>query len=744
VAEELGVATSPDTPAVVSAARREARPAMRGGPQEDARLRPDDRRTLRLAWAIGAVPVMVAFAWLLTAGSWNPLQGAYFDDFFDHQGRAFLDGRWDVPRWAVGFEGFQNDGKTYIYFGPWPALLRLPVLAVTDRFDGQLTVLSMTLAMTVLGVSAHRLSTTMREVVRGPAPVTRREAVGTAALAMAVLAGPALWLGSGAVVYHEATLWGLAFAVAAYDAVARWLMRPTTARLVAVGLLAAGVLLSRQSIGVGVLAGLVLVTIATDRRLAVWRRLRPAPAAPDPARARGDGGHPAGGEAPDEAPPAGATGAVGTVRLVAMCAGLAVVSVIPNLARFGTLIHPSIESQVASDVFEDRREFLEANDGAIFGPQFVPTTLLQYLRPDAFDFRAQFPWIDYPRAGPHVVGDVTFDDLEWTSSVPVTMPALVVLAVPGAGWIIRQARRRGYAWLGPLWVGSLAGGLGAVTIGYVAHRYLADLVPIVLLPALVGAHVIADRAPARRSGRRRARLAALGLLAAFGYWANVGLAIEHQHERGKVVLEERRAQLVLWRTSLPGPRAPVVRVERDYPFLPPRSGDGTLAVAGDCDGLYVRVGDDWRGVSRGPGAGVFDLRVDLDALGSLPVGHRAPLLALGNGADASTVAITRLQSGMVRVDVSGPRVRNWAAGRPAELAGETTIRVVADPRAVDRNVMADRTVLNTAPIGNFAERASVGGIGRAEPDPGPLVARYPGDIELLPFDRDVCRDATGR
>lgn len=743
------MATSPDTPTVVSAARGAVRPARRPRPQDHpARLGPADRRALRWAWAIGAVPVMVAFMWLVTAGSWNPLQGAYFDDFFDHQARSFLDGRWDVPSWAVGFEGFRNDGKTYIYFGPWPALLRLPLLAVTDRFDGQLTVLSMTLAMIVLAVAAHRLSTTLRAVVRGPAPVTRREAVATAGLAVAVLAGPALWLGSGAVVYHEATLWGLAFAVAAYDAVARWLMHPTTGRLVAVGLLAAGVLLSRQSIGVGVLAGLVLVTVAADRRLAVWRRWRRAPTGPDPAPAGANGDHVSGDATPGESSPAGAagaTGGVGTVRLVAMCAGLAVVSVIPNLARFGTLVHPSIESQVASEVFEDRREFLEANDGAIFGPQFVPTTLLQYVRPDAFDVRSQFPWIDYPRAGPHVVGDVTFDDLEWTSSVPVTMPALVVLAVPGAAWIIRgRARRRGHAWLGPLWAGSLAGGLGAVTIGYVAHRYLADLVPIVLLPALVGAHVIADRAPARLSGRRRAGLATLGLLVAFGYWANVGLAIEHQHERGKVVLEERRAQLVLWRTSLPGPQAPVVRVERDYPFLPPGSGDGTLAVAGECDGLYVRVGDDWRGVSRGPGAGVFDLRVDVDALGGVPVGHRAPLLALGSGDDASTVTITRLHNGLVRVDVSGPRVRNWAAGRPVELAGETTIRVVADPRAVDRNITTDRTVLNTAPIGNFAARPSVGELGRAEPDPGPLVARYPGAIELLPFDRSVCRDATGR
>ncbi len=124
-------------------------------------------RRLRTAWAIGAVPVVAVYTWLLMVGSWAPLQRQYFDDFFDHQTRALFDGRWDVPPEVVGFEGFLVDGRTYIYFGPFPSLLRMPVMAVTDRFDGRLTTLSMMLAMAVLAVFAHRLNVTVRRFVRG-------------------------------------------------------------------------------------------------------------------------------------------------------------------------------------------------------------------------------------------------------------------------------------------------------------------------------------------------------------------------------------------------------------------------------------------------------------------------------------------------------------------------------------------------------------------------------------------------
>jgi hypothetical protein len=676
---------------------------------------PQPRPPLRAAWAAAAAPVLVAFGWLLMEGTWSPLRRRIFDNFFDAQARAFLDGRWDVPRSVVAFEGFEVGGKTYMYFGPWPSLLRMPLLAVTDRFDGRLTSVSMALAMAVLAVAAYRLNIAVREIVRGAAGVTRGEIVATAGLAVAVLAGPPLWLASAAVVYHEAILWGLAFTLATLDAAARWILRPTPGRLAAVGVLGALAVSSRQTLGLGLIAGLGAVAV-----VALAARLRRQP-----------------GRSVDQLP------GVRPGGLLLVCGVLVIVAAVPNVARFGDPLGPPIERQIASSTFDDRKAFLEANGDNWFGPQFVPTTLLQYFRPDAFDLRGSFPWLDFPAGGPTVVGDVTFDDLEWSSSVPVTMPVLVVLAIPGAAWLVGTARRRYGPGIGLLllWVGTGVGAAGAIAIGYIAHRYLADLMPVVLVPALVGFHVLLRVAPTARPAWRRAGAAVLVLVLAAGVWANAALAVENQRERGKFVTEQARAQLFRWRADLPGGGAPVVTVDPGSERLPD-AADGTLAVVGDCLGFYVRVGETWWGVDRGPGAGVYHVAVDLDALRALDTGERAPLLTFGRGADASVVALTRLGGGEVRVDTFTPGTGGWAEGPPAPLDGRVTVRLSADPRVDDNRISVGGTVLHTAPTRDRAGEATFGALPSGVAMPG-VADRYPGEAELMPYDPSLCHDATG-
>ncbi len=320
------------------------------------------------------------------------------------------------------------------------------------------------------------------------------------------------------------------------------------------------------------------------------------------------------------------------------------------------------------------------------------------------------------------------------------MPALVVLAVPGVVWLVGAARRRQRGtWLAALWVGTWAGAAGAITIGYVAHRYLADLVPIVLLPALVGAHVALGRAGTSRPAVRRGGLVAVGLLVAAGAWTNLGLGIVAQHERGQVVPEEWRAELARWRADLPGGRRPVVAVPADADELPD-APDGTLGVVGDCLGLYARVGDTWFGVDRGPGVGVHDLRVDLDAL---ETGERVPLVAFGHGADASVAALVRLPDGDVRLDVENPLSDGWSEGFPVSLDGEVTVRVNTDPRAIDRFVRVGRTVLYDQWITDLGTEPILGALPAGTSMPG-VADSYPGEVEPLPFDATLCVDATGR
>jgi hypothetical protein len=244
-----------------------------------------------------------------------------------------------------------------------------------------------------------------------------------------------------------------------------------------------------------------------------------------------------------------------------------------------------------------------------------------------------------------------------------------------------------------------------------------------------------QRWPRRSVRRRRVTATVLGGLARLGVLANPALALEFQRERGPTVDESARAQWVSWRTSLPGSYAPV-RVETDA-FMPRHLFDGRLAIVGDCDGLYVRLNDQWRGVQRGPGVDVYDLRVDLDAL---PDDGRVPLITLGPDDNRTVVAVRRVGDGRVRVDVSRPQGNSggWRLGFPSDLSGTVIIRVDADPRDPDREVSSGSQVLYGGSLPSGTEHPEVG---VAPPGRGVATA-FPGDgVELTPSEPSVCEKA---
>ena len=154
------------------------------------------------------------------SGHLSLLQKTSQGDFFDAQAHALLAGHWNVPRNTLGFEAFIVHGKAYMYFGPWPAVLRMPIALFTHRFDGRLTQLSMILAFVTLMIASAKLLWRMRLLARGDAPVTRTEQVAVALLFFLLGAGSiVVFLGAEPVVFHEAELWGAAWSIAALAAV---------------------------------------------------------------------------------------------------------------------------------------------------------------------------------------------------------------------------------------------------------------------------------------------------------------------------------------------------------------------------------------------------------------------------------------------------------------------------------------------------------------------------------------------
>src|SRR5690606_32556036 len=124
------------------------------------------------------------FAYVLLVGR-SELTAAPTGDFYDLQVRAWFDGRWDIPPvrdddgrvrtdalgnpiTPLSIEAIVVDGRAYLYYGPVPSLLRVPVLAATDALDGETTQPAMAAAFLVAMAGVTVLHWRIRALVRGP------------------------------------------------------------------------------------------------------------------------------------------------------------------------------------------------------------------------------------------------------------------------------------------------------------------------------------------------------------------------------------------------------------------------------------------------------------------------------------------------------------------------------------------------------------------------------------------------
>jgi hypothetical protein len=479
------------------------------------------RRRYARAFALGALVAGFVCYWMVTSGTFDPGHRVpYSGNFYDVQAHRILDGHLSMPESVLGIEGYEHDGNWYMYFGPAPALLRLPVAAVTDSLDGQTGIVSMALAFVVLMFSLGRLSWRVRRWARRDGEVEvdvdGREQVlaGVTALALGV-GTTVVFLGVGPYVYHEASLWGLALAFAAFEAILAWIEHPRTSLIVAAGVLTLLSLLSRLAMGLAPTAALGLLALAI-----VVARLWP--------RARGAVARV--GVASD-----GLGWSVAAALAAAALVPLALYAAV-NVAKFGTLFSLPFEHQAVNAVVPERKAILAANHGTLFSVKALPTNLWQYVRPDAFRVDGAWPWVRLPTWRPTVFGDLRYDMLDHTSSVTAAMPALLVLAIGGVVAMVRAPARTARTSLASLdlpVLGAVAAAVPSLVFLYITERYTADFLPLLVLAALAGLHafLVWARAPASRRGWVVATSIGLGLLVAWGCLANVSIARDYQIAR---------------------------------------------------------------------------------------------------------------------------------------------------------------------------------------------------------------------
>ena len=319
-------------------------------------------------------------------------------NFFELQARALFHGHLDVPPGSLGIEAFVVDGRHYMYFGPFPALLRMPILLLTDRLDGRLTALSMLVGWFVLAAALTLLVRRVRDLLRGDAPVGRFEAIGLGAVIATITGGSTVvYLASQPWVYHEVYIWSTALTVATVASlIAAW--DDSSGRRVAItGALALAVMLTRSTAG----WAMALAVVATG----VWflagrRRSRPV------WRRAGWG-------------------------LVAAGVATMLVGSLVNWAKFR---HPylfPIEDQVWTQLSAHRRLVIADNGGASTvcsssgrrSPRTSDRTACASSRSSRSSRRPADP--------PAAVGDVLLDESWRTGSMPALMPLLSLLAVWG-------------------------------------------------------------------------------------------------------------------------------------------------------------------------------------------------------------------------------------------------------------------------------------------------------------------------
>jgi len=612
-------------------------------------------RRFTVAAVVGIAVAGVPFLWVLWdlwTGKANLLRKeAYQSNFYDLQARAVLHGHLYLPAGSLGIEGFVHDHRTYTYFGLFPSLLRLPILALTSSLDARLSAPSMLLAWVVAAVFSALLIWRVRILARGPALLGRAEATSYGVLLATIGGGSVLvYLAATPFVFNEDLIWSAALTIASLFALLGVLERPGWARVIGSGLLIVCANLDRPNTGLACVIAALLVAgwFRFSRRDQTNRRWF--------------------------VPVLGA-------GLVPLAVGCAV-----TWARFGIPFGVPVSEQVFTHVNAYRRRFLAANGNSEVGLQFAPSAALAYLNPAGIRWTSFFPFVTLPGAPARAVG-VLLDRQYPTASVPASMPLLFVLSLWG---VVTAFRRRPPGRAGLARIPVLAAALGAGALlawGYIAPRYLADFVPFLVLGSALGLVDLWRRVQGRSRRTRLVTLVSLVVLGAYCFVANVGIAISPNGEWTSVqALQYVHAQKSVSDVTGGQLSGNVVRGS----VLPYWAPAQELFVANQCAGFYISTGETdktvplqqrehqtWIPVEQSGYRNVLLVTFHTPMSGS---GTSIPLVTIG----PDTVVVKSLGGagpGRIRVefDLDNPRAPSSGASLVVSLGRSYRTVVVTDP-----------------------------------------------------------------
>lgn len=437
------------------------------------------------AFALTSVACVAAFVAMVTGGSGQIIFPDNFGSFYDYQALSLLAGRLDVPADAIANEAFVFGGKSYGYFGPTPALLRLP-FAIFDLWPGKLTRLMMIGSYLAVLLGAYRVALEVAQMRRG---AERPASAWTVLFTLNVGLGSTLFfLGSRAYLYHEAILVGVAFAVWACWCALRHCQAPDGRWWL--GSLLCGVLSvhARPPTGLYALTFLGCIAVAL-----AWRRRRSPMSA---------GRHVA----------IGAAAVLGVLSFNGL-------SYLKFRTFEGAPLRLSVQYDAARLARIDDRQFHAANIPFGFHHYFAAPNLL--IEP-----RFPFLFLNVSKPGPEF-SRARIDYADRTLALPYAMTGLCLAA--GMGLVfLRRAER---CWKGVVtlaWLAAVPMALALLAAVAISHRYTADFCPFLILAGTCGVSAISSLG-------RLARVAMATVFLAATVWSIALSAAITVHYQGAVV-----------------------------------------------------------------------------------------------------------------------------------------------------------------------------------------------------------------
>lgn len=217
---------------------------------------------------LGIGLVLAALLWIFTTtGGQQIFVSEVLGEAYDSQAEHFLRGDVEVDSQASRHETLIVNGKTHMYFGPFPAFLRIPLNYIYPSGQGLWSRISgFSAGMIALASFAGIVRLALRSAQLS---LGWKNLLGDACMVGFALASPLLLLLGNLSIYDEAIIWGFAWSVAALYFALRSREAEgaaLTGHLLGFSLCAGAALLSRATFGVPFLLITPLLALRLFRR----------------------------------------------------------------------------------------------------------------------------------------------------------------------------------------------------------------------------------------------------------------------------------------------------------------------------------------------------------------------------------------------------------------------------------------------------------------------------------------------